>query len=179
MFYNLLLEQNVGGGKTFSDVDGGSWCAKAVSAMAKLGVITGYPDGRFGPNDSITREEFCAMASRFAKADAAAGPSFSDVAGDRWSYAAISAASAYGWINGFADGSFGPGQPISRAQVVTIVNHMLGRSADRSYVTANVSSLQQFSDLQDSSAWYYYDMAEACNAHGFTVSQTGSEQWSR
>lgn len=62
---------NNGGFTTlFADVDGGAWYAKAVAWAAKAGVVTGYQDGSntFGPDDSITREQFALMPQRYAEA---------------------------------------------------------------------------------------------------------------
>ena len=178
MFYNLLLNKNTGTA-AFSDVPSGMWYAKAISALASLGIIKGYGDGRFGPNDSITREQFCAMAVRFTSvAGTKSQSSFTDMNESQWSYGSVSTAAALGWINGYSDGSFGPAQPITRAQVVTIVNHMLGRSADTGYVDAHAAALAGFSDLRDSGKWYYYDMVEAADAHNYSKDSDGQETWS-
>jgi len=177
MFYNLLLNK-AAGGTAFSDVSSGAWYAKAVGALTKLGIIKGYGDGRFGPDDSITREQFCAMAVRFTSvAGTGQGTGFTDVAKSQWSYGSVMAASSLGWINGYPDGSFGPAQTITRAQVVTIVNHMLDRSADTVYVDAHASALVGFSDLRDSGKWYYYDMVEAADKHDHDTNTAGQEIW--
>ena len=178
MFYNLLLDQSSAAAAAFSDVPDTMWCAKAVNTLSALGIIDGYGDGRFGPNDPITREQFCAMAVRFTSvANLKYGDGFPDVAAGRWSYGSVMTAAALGWISGFPDGTFRPDTPIYRAEVVTIVNHMLGRSADRTYVNAHTEKLQAFSDLTDSGKWYYYDMTEAANAHGYAVTSAGNETW--
>ena len=60
---------SIGGYVTpFSDVDGGAWYAAYVAWAANTGIVTGYGDtGLFGPDDSITREQFCLMLQRFAE----------------------------------------------------------------------------------------------------------------
>ena len=83
-------------------------------------------------------------------------------------------AAALGWISGFPDGTFRPDTPIYRAEVVTIVNHMLGRSADRTYVNAHTEKLQAFSDLTDSGKWYYYDMPVTLDSIHYIKVQTAS-----
>ena len=56
MFYNLLLDKDVPGGMTFQDVPDDMWCAEAVRVISALGVVNGYSDGTFRPNQPITRE---------------------------------------------------------------------------------------------------------------------------
>lgn len=75
------------------------------------------------------------------------------------------------------NGLFRPTENITRAEVATIVNHILGRAADEEYVKANADKLRQFPDLQDSRAWYYFDMVEASNEHDFTRDADGTERW--
>lgn len=57
MFYALLNDQNVPATVSFSDVPDGAWYADAVETLASLGMFTGYPDGTFHPNSTITRAE--------------------------------------------------------------------------------------------------------------------------
>lgn len=179
MFYNLLLEQSAAESVRFSDVADTLWCAKAINKLASVGIIKGYDNGAFGVNDPITREQFCAMAVRFAakiKTGSVDGTSaFSDVKSGTWSYDSVMTAASLGWINGYSDGSFGPQDNITRAQVVTIVNHMLGRAADKSFVDAS-AGVKTFSDLSKAH-WAYYDLMEAANAHDYKTSG-GSETWS-
>jgi len=178
MFYNLLRNKTAGGAPSFRDVASGAWYAAAVRSLASLGIVTGYGDGSFRPNESITREQFCAMAVRFASApNVRYAARFTDVTADMWSYRSVMTAAAMGWINGYGDGTFGPKGTITRAEVVTIVNHMLGRSADRSYVDAHAGSLAAFGDLTDRTKWYYYDMTEAANAHDYTLDAARDETW--
>ena len=95
---------------------------------------------------------------------------------DHWANGNIATAADYGWINGYEDGTFAPGNPIKRDEVTTIVNHMLARAADENYVKANSDKLTQFTDLTDPSAWYFLDMVEATNEHDFSITD-GAEIW--
>ena len=61
MFYNLLRDKELEG-KAFSDVDPALWYGEPIGAMAALGVIGGYEDGTFRPEQPITRAEFVKMA---------------------------------------------------------------------------------------------------------------------
>ena len=179
MFYNLLLDQSAAATAKFSGVPDTLWCAKAINKLVSLGIIKGYDNGAFGVNDPVTREQFCAIAVRFA-AKIKTGSveytaTFSDIKSGTWSYDSVMAAAALGWIGGYADGRFGPKDNITRAQVVTIVNHMLGRAADKSFVDSS-TSIKTFTDLSKS-YWAYYDIMEATNAHDYKTAN-GSEAWS-
>ena len=68
MFYRLLKDPAPGKGTRFPDVAEGAWYAEAVETLSALGIVAGYPDGRFGPDDLITRAEFTTMAVRFSTA---------------------------------------------------------------------------------------------------------------
>ena len=69
MFYNLLLNQEVSGAVSFTDVAADAWYAKAVHTLASLGILQGVGDGRFAPDRAITRAEFTVIAMRFADLD--------------------------------------------------------------------------------------------------------------
>ena len=176
MFYRLLREQDVPITVTFPDVPTGAWYETAVYTLASLDIIAGYEDGTFGPERDITRAEFTTIAMRFAEA-IGGSRTFSDVPATHWAYSYISTAAEYGWIDGYSDGTFGPGKAITRAEVVTIVNHMLGRACDPSYADTYWDQLKQFTDLQNKSAWYFYDMVEATNAHDYDHGDDGTERW--
>lgn len=100
---------------------------------------------------------------------------FPDVKADDWFYEVVVSAVTYGWVNGYADGTFRPNATITRAEVTAIVNRMLGRSADKTYVNAHADKLTQFTDVSPY-YWAYYDIMEAANAHNHT-NNGGSETW--
>ena len=177
MFYNLLLDKKTSGNVRFTDVKDDAWYATAVRTLAGMGVINGYGDGRFQPGKSITRAEFTAMSMRFAKSDASGQNIFSDVNKGAWYYDAVVGSVAYGWVNGYGDGTFRSNDTITRAEVVTIVNNMLGRSADQEYVDSHSSTIEKFTDLKDSH-WAYYNIMEATNAHNYDKKDS-VEDWTK
>lgn len=173
MFYNLLKDKNGKGTETFADVAPDAWYAKAVTALAELGVVSGVGEGKFAPDRTITRAEFVVIATRFA--DYAPGTAgYSDVGEDFWAYEAIGTASYYGWINGYTDGTFRPLALITRAEAAKVVNAMLGRSADKRFID-QAEGLKLFPDVSRDN-WAFYEIAEATNAHRFTVTD-GVESW--
>ena len=175
MFYNLLLDQDVEVTKTFDDVPANAWYTKAVNTLASLDIISGVGDNKFEPERSITRAEFTAMAMKFAVGGEEGENIFSDVDEDDWFYKAVVDSIQYGWINGFSDGTFRPYKTITRAEVVTIVNRMLGRSADEDYVDHYMDQLRLFPDVAED-YWAYYQIVEATNAHDYRKDDS-TESW--
>ena len=175
MFYALLLDKNVTITKSFSDVPTDAWYAKAVNTLSSLGMLGGYPDGTFRPDAPITRAEFAAIALAFAYDPASASCSYTDVSANAWYYTYVAQATTYGWIGGYPDGSFRPNNSITRAEVAVIVNNMLGRDADESYINRNADELVSFVDLSKNH-WAYYTIMESTNSHDYTASSNG-ESW--
>ena len=104
----------------------------AVTRLVALGVITGYPDGNFGPNDTITRAQFAAVVVRSLGyetiAETAKGVTkFSDVAANYWGAGYINLAVSLGVIKGYGDGKFGPEDKVTFEQAVTMVVRALGQ----------------------------------------------------
>ena len=176
MFYNLLADKT-GDAKTFTDVPANQWYAKAVMTLAGKGVISGYPDGTFKPDASITRAEFVTMAMNFANAEKGTACSFPDVPQNMWYYGAIAGATQNGWISGYPDGTFGPDRYITRAEVTSVINRMENRAADMSFMMDHLDELRTFSDLSFGH-WAYGSMMEAANGHDYTrADQNSYESW--
>ena len=82
---------------------------------------------------------------------------FWDVSPGHWAAGYIEDAAQHGWVVGYGDGTFQPEDEISRAEVVTIVNRLLGREADQDYIASGPRGLVRFPDVP-SSHWAYYDI---------------------
>lgn len=176
MFYNLLLNKNVDITVKFTDVPADAWYGNAVHTLASLGIIKGIGNDQFAPNRTITRAEFAVIAMRFANLSATVTNPFTDIASNDWYYSAVTSAVSYGWITGYSDGTFRPYATITRAEVATIVNRMLARTADRDFVDS--SAVTHFDDVPNT-YWAYYSIAEATNAHTHTINNDGVESWGK
>lgn len=176
MFYNLLVDKNVAITATFEDVPADAWYAKSVNTLASMGVISGVGENRFEPERSITRAEFTSMAMKFTKGALDGTNVFSDVHSGDWFYEAVVGSIQYGWIEGYEDGTFRPENWITRVEVTSIVNKMLGRFADREFVAGHADELNAFSDVT-STHWGYYHIVEATNSHTYTKPSTNVETW--
>lgn len=173
IFYRLLLDTTMTKNISFSDVASGKWYETAVKTLASKGVITGYTDGTFKPDKSVSRAEFCAMASRFFALETTT-LKFTDVPTDYWGYRYIASVVAKGWMTDAAV-AYNPNGAITRAEVVGIVNRMLGRSADESYLETAGAALKTFTDVKKTDS-FYLDVMEAANGHDYTK-KADSETW--
>ncbi len=107
--------------------------------------VTGYADGTVRPLNNITRSEIAAMLCRLLtdsqkQSALAAGKTFSDVPADAWYSESVSALAGMGVITGRPDGTFAPGQNITRAEFAVMLTRFAG-------VTGEVSGDVTFSDI--------------------------------
>jgi predicted outer membrane repeat protein len=177
MFYNLLIYKDIPIIVSFEDVDNNAWYAKAVNSLASLDIIHGIGDNKFAPNAPITRAEFTVMAMQFAHLDISGENIFTDVNENDWFYSYVIGSIQYGWISGYEDGTFKPYNNITRAEVTTITNNMLDRTADTDYINDHTNELKQFSDVGNNH-WAYYDITEATNSHDYQK-VNNKEQWTK
>mgnify|MGYP001006049188 CR=1 FL=1 len=179
IFFRLLKadirDGNLTADNDFSDVSDGQWHNKAISTLAKLGIVKGRRADRFDPDASITRAEFAAICARFNTKPVENSGSFSDISG-HWAENEIERAAAFGWISGYPDGTFRPDARITRAEAMTMINRVLCRMP------------QSKSDLLDSmvtwpdnkpSDWHYLAVQEATNSHDFDRQGEVGESWTK
>ena len=160
---------------TFKDVPSKAWYNTAVSTMATLGIVNGGSDGRFRPNDPITRAEIAAMIARCdGNSYGSAYTNFSDVKG-HWAANYIARAYELGWINGYGS-TYEPDKYITRAETVAILNRVLNRAPQTT--SDLLSGLNTFNDVSVTS-WYYLDVEEAANSHTYTRKTNDYEYWDK
>ena len=111
---------------TFTDINQAPWAEKAIYALVNSGVINGYPDKTFKPNNPVTRAEFSKMitlaSGRYVEKDKATYvSSFWDVAATDWHYPYVSAALKFGFITGRSATIFDPNSNITRGDLCLIV----------------------------------------------------------
>jgi len=113
-----------GGSASFSDTSG-HWAAGYIEAAKTAGLISGYPDGTFRPNNLITRAEIAklvVLGAGFATDTSGAG--FSDIA-TNWAKDFILTAANNGVVNGYSDGTFRPNNHATRAEASVMVYNWL------------------------------------------------------
>ena len=178
IFYRLLdpevRERSRTRQNDFSDVHAGDWFCTAVSTMARLGVVNGYPDGRFAPNEPITRAEFAAICARFDQNAASGAAGYTDIRG-HWAAQEIARATELEWVYGYADSTFRPDQSITRAEAMAIVNRVLKRAPGSREDL--LDEMDEWADNMDAASWYYLDVQEATNSHDYARRRNTREYW--
>ena len=180
IFFRLLRDDvrsaNFTTYNAYTDVSADKWYNNPISTMSRLGIIKGYPDGTFRPNDPITRAEFAAIAARFDEHKAAKLASFTDIYG-HWAVSEISLAYENGWIKGYNDGTFRPNRNITRAEAMALINRVLNRAPEKPSDLLN--NMNKWTDNLDTTKWYYLDVQEATNSHDYTRKTNNYEMWKK
>lgn len=117
----------------FSDVTGEAWFAEAVRWAAAMGIVGGYGNGKFGPNDPITREQLAVMLWRYAGSPAATNKELHFADADEASGYALDAlrwAVENGILNGYGDGRLNPVGLATRAQVAQMLKNFMESQED-------------------------------------------------
>jgi len=178
IFFRLLKddirEQYLDTENSFNDVDDTKWYNTAISTLENLGIIDGYADGGFHPENPITRAEFTAMAARFDRRNAGVEADFSDISG-HWASEEISKAAENGWVDGYSDGTFLPDAKIKRCEAMAIVNRVLGRLPQSK--DDLLPNMVTWPDNMSESKWFYLHVQEATNSHDCEHRADGSEYW--
>lgn len=128
ILYRLAGSPAVSGGSAFSDVSQSDWYAAGVAWASANGIVSGYPDGAFRPDEAITREQMAAILFQYARfqgkldggrADLSA---FADAASvSPWAQESLSWAVSQGLISGMSAHTLVPGGSTTRAQAAVIL----------------------------------------------------------
>ena len=169
VFARLILEkQNIPSGYTsrFSDVKAGDWFYNAVAFLDETGFFEQLTSDKYNPNGAITRAEFVDLANKASSLTKGTKKiAFTDVPTDHFYYDSIMAAAGAGIVNGYEDETFRPDNTITRAEVVTVVNRLLGLKANENTVAANRLE-NEFSDIGMHWARLNILMASNDSVHG-------------
>lgn len=161
----------------YTDVASDDWFNNAISTLSNMGIINGYPDGSFRPNAGITRAEFAKIAVSFFRdySRQTLGDLFSDISG-QWYTNYINLAAELAIVSGYPDGTFRPGNNITRAEAMTIVNNTLRRTPCKEGLLP-VEQMITWPDNPDT-AWFYEAVQEATNSHEYErASIIDKETW--
>lgn len=128
ILYRLDGEPAVTKDIPFADVPAGQWYSNAINWAAANGIVDGYGNGKFGPDDTITREQMAAILYRYASykgysvSDLANLTGYTDAASvSEWASTAMRWAVAEGLIEGTSATTLSPSGDSTRAQVATIL----------------------------------------------------------
>lgn len=111
----------------FNDLAGSEWAKEAIEELSKKDILSGYDDGSFRPNNTITRNEFITMLMRaFEKTDDSAEYPFTDGDAGAWYAKYIASAHKIGVLSGYEDGRFGDGENITRQDMAVMIYRLAG-----------------------------------------------------
>lgn len=124
----------------------GHWAQTTIQKWVDESKISGYPDGSFKPDASITRAEFVKMVNGIIDYDVKGNLVFSDVKTGDWYYDVISIAQEIGYITGYSETQFGPNDNITREQAAAILSRI-------QYLGENAEAAVKFGDNSNISTW--------------------------
>ncbi|WP_160499857.1 leucine-rich repeat protein [Paenibacillus dendrobii] len=166
-----------------SDISG-HWAEKQIRQAIMSNIVSGYPDGTFHPNASVTRAEFVVMLMKAIgqSENKGGGHTFSDAftVGD-WAKSAIAQAAAVNIVSGYPDGSFRPNERITRAEMAVMVAKAFGvepsltnsgfadDASIPTWARGTAEALRQVGVLQGRSGGKFAPSAEASRAEALTI----------
>jgi parallel beta-helix repeat protein len=126
-FVATVVRESISGPTRFRDIDR-HWAEAFVDRLVQRGLISGFPDGTFKPEASITRAEYAALIAKTFDLPRQLGREnqFWDVPATFWGASAIQKAADMGFISGFGDRSFRPQQNLTRVQALLSLVSGLG-----------------------------------------------------
>lgn len=124
----------------------GHWAESVITQWQNKGLIQGYEDGTFKPGNTITRAEFVTLMNNAKGFWSEGSINFSDVKNGSWFYSAVARAVSAGYVKGYSDGSFKPGNTITRAEAAVMI-------ANAARLSANEAGAYRFTDVGSIPAW--------------------------
>ncbi len=116
---------NLSSGKmSFSDVPKTHWAYEAIQKASNAGIMIGYPDGTFRPEEAVSRAEMTELLARMIEKTYAQDTDFSDVGEDHWAKEEIASLARMGILTGYPDGTFRPDNKINRGEAAVILQRM-------------------------------------------------------
>jgi len=122
---------------TFPDIRPEHWAFEEIEGCCAGGVVGGYPEGRYGPRVPITRDQMAVFIARALRGgeenvpEPTGEPTFPDVPADYWAYKHIEYAYAFGVVQGYTTGLYGPTVPLTRDQMAVFIARALCGGEDR------------------------------------------------
>ncbi len=150
--FMLFLPVESYGASSFKDIKG-HWAEQYIETAVAQGIIKGYTDGRFLPDERVSRAEFISMVNRALGNTSTGSTRFSDVSSGAWYYADVSKAVTAGFVSGFDDGTFRPNYKITRQEAAV----MLARIIPTYGYSTN---LNRYGDYRSISDWAYTAMSK-------------------
>lgn len=148
----------------YPDVDSTHWAAKQIEELTEKGVIVGYPDGTFKPDDNVSRAEFASMAIKALGQEhttVAQPVTFTDIDTSFWAYDAIQKALYFDLISCPPQGEpFRPEDTVTRAESISVAVNALTTEQISDMKAKEVLS-KKFSDVNEVPQWFLIPAGKA------------------
>ena len=132
--------------KVFSDING-HWAEGRIKEAVKIGFVSGYQDGTFKPDKTVTRAEFATLLNNAMKNEDTVKISLSDVNKGDWFYDQIQKSVAVGFFSGYENNTFRPNNPITRQEVAKVISSTITTGSidgDGATLLKDYSSIQEW-----------------------------------
>lgn len=148
----------------YPDVSPNHWAAKEIEILTEQGIIVGYPDGTFQPDENVTRAEFASMAIKALGQEhtvVAQPVNFTDIDPTFWAYDAIQKALYFDLISCPAEGEpFRPEDSVSRAESISVAVNALTTEQISTLKAKEVLSAK-FADINEVPEWFIIPAGKA------------------
>ncbi|CEN77866.1 ZmpA/ZmpB/ZmpC family metallo-endopeptidase [Paraclostridium sordellii] len=152
----------------FNDISNDYWAKNEVNYLASKGLLNGYEDGTFRPENPITRAEVATILVRSnGDIKQKLKKIFPDIDDSHWANKYIEKAAELGYMLGYEDGSFKPDQVITRGETVVTLNRIYRNPCD---LKETNNSKILFTDL-DKNNWAYNDIIKAILSHEHVINK--------
>lgn len=134
----------------YADLNEAHWAYDAVMTLTQEGVLNGMEDGRFEPDNFVTREQFIKMlVTAFEIPFTEQKHSFEDVYEKDWYYSYVSAATKAGIVTGINNAYFGVGQNITRQDAAVIIHRLMIKKDISAAIVTDIAGFDDSKQLAD------------------------------
>ncbi|WP_099189055.1 S-layer homology domain-containing protein [Tepidibacter mesophilus] len=159
---------------SFSDVNN-HWAANQIKSLVNKGVVSGYSDGTFKPDNHITRAEFISLINKAFNLKLVYDINYKDVSSKDWFYEDLRKAKAKGYISGYEDNTIRPNNKITRQEVAVIMAKVLNKQYDnKGYVCENFKDSDKIADWSKKSIG---SLVDSKNMSGYPDGTFGPEKY--
>ena len=138
IFHRAAGTPAASGTSRFSDAEAGAYYINALNWAETAGLIAGYPDGRFGVGDPVTRQQVATILWRWAGSPAASAGNYSDEnAISAYAQTAVDWSRSNGIIAARSDGRFAPTDNATRGEIVSALYNYMGKTSTPPASTGN------------------------------------------
>ena len=155
IFALLIIRHNVLA-MEFSDISHGFWAYQEIDKMTDEGIISGYPDGNFMPNQLVTRAQYAAMiikALRQEDITIETMYSFEDIDASHWAWKYVLQALNLDILKPCSDGYFCPNDYVTRSEIITFLVNLL-KTEDITKKEAIIALQNAYTDFDDIPDWF-------------------------